>query len=281
MAQYNLKSVVGLSLEAMAEAFNAAYEGYIVPVHVDSAWVTGHLAGNSIDPANCWMAEEDNRIVGIGLLGLRDRRGWIGGVGIVPERRGQGVGRALMEALHATARAQDAESVQLEYIIGNEQAGYLYERLGYQRTRRLLVIGCDQLSVAIEPNAASPAEAVPVEQALAQYERLHRLPNPWQREKASLQNSANLTAWAVHESGPGKAITAYGIARVGERGVQILDLAFAPGATEALRQIVAAIHAPGLPVRLVNLGEDDPAWPVLADLGYRESLSQWEMQLRL
>jgi GNAT superfamily N-acetyltransferase len=50
---------------------------------------------------------------------------------VLPEARGQGVGRALMLAVEAEARARGACKITLEVLSGNDTAKGLYAALGY------------------------------------------------------------------------------------------------------------------------------------------------------
>jgi len=50
---------------------------------------------------------------------------------VVPAARGRGVGKALLHAVEAEARARGADKVTLEVLTGNTAARALYARLGY------------------------------------------------------------------------------------------------------------------------------------------------------
>jgi ribosomal protein S18 acetylase RimI-like enzyme len=50
---------------------------------------------------------------------------------VVPDLRGRGIGRALMEAVLATCRERDAAWVELNTAESDEAARALYERLGF------------------------------------------------------------------------------------------------------------------------------------------------------
>jgi ribosomal-protein-alanine N-acetyltransferase len=51
---------------------------------------------------------------------------------VLPEARRQGIGRALMEALHADFDRQGAKTAILEVSVENVEARRFYERLGYR-----------------------------------------------------------------------------------------------------------------------------------------------------
>jgi ribosomal protein S18 acetylase RimI-like enzyme len=55
---------------------------------------------------------------------------------VLPERRGGGIGTALVAAVEAAVAARGGRSVLLSVGIANEGAIRLYARLGYRRTRQ-------------------------------------------------------------------------------------------------------------------------------------------------
>ena len=73
------------------------------------------------------------------LLGVRGRRGWIGGMGVAPEHRGQGLGRLAMEAALERAHARGLASVDLEVLFQNAPAHRIYRTLGFVERRTLEV----------------------------------------------------------------------------------------------------------------------------------------------
>lgn len=55
------------------------------------------------------------------------------GMGVLPAYRGQGIGRQLLSACLAKAKANGITRVELEARADNERAIKLYERMGFQR----------------------------------------------------------------------------------------------------------------------------------------------------
>jgi len=72
----------------------------------------------------------DGRMVGFiaGDWRRSDRVAWISTVGVLPEYRRQGIGRALIEACE---QRLDGVAIRLSVRISNQQAIRLYESLGY------------------------------------------------------------------------------------------------------------------------------------------------------
>ena len=85
-----------------------------------------------------WTAVVDDEPVGIGWFELRQRASgvsaWIFDIQVDPDRRGQGLGRGLLHALHDAARDLGAASMTLNVFGGNAPAIRLYESSGYAVT---------------------------------------------------------------------------------------------------------------------------------------------------
>ena len=88
-----------------------------------------------------FLAEEDGRLVGY-VVGFYDephfmwstgRVGHIDSFYVLPELRGRGVGRLLMEAAYAEMR-QAGATMALEMVASNDVARRFYEREGFTTT---------------------------------------------------------------------------------------------------------------------------------------------------
>ena len=82
--------------------------------------------------------------IGLVNLGLRGPDAWIGGLGVVPTARRQGIGRAADGAPCTTRPARAASSGSgSRCIVENTQALALYEQLGYEHVRDVEVWSLD------------------------------------------------------------------------------------------------------------------------------------------
>jgi GNAT superfamily N-acetyltransferase len=86
-----------------------------------------------------FFAEEEGRLVGY-VVGFYDephfmwstgRVGHIDSFYVLPELRGRGVGRLLMEAAYAEMRQAGATTVALDMVANNDVARRFYEREGF------------------------------------------------------------------------------------------------------------------------------------------------------
>jgi ribosomal protein S18 acetylase RimI-like enzyme len=236
-------------LGQLAELFSAGYEGYFVPIHVDEAALTFMIDAWDIDLDRSRVALEDETPVGVGMLGVRGKDGWIGGLGVVPGHRRTGVGRALMDAVLADAPT----AVSLEVIEQNEPAIRLYESLGFERTRILEVWS---LRAAPPEAVARDVEPAPLGQTGL----------PWQRDDRSLP-----AEYERIETDSGAALI-----RVSEPNVSVLQLDARDEAAAA--QLLSAARARGESLQYVNVPEGDPASAALRSLGASLDLRQFEMR---
>jgi GNAT superfamily N-acetyltransferase len=224
------------SLAELAELFTRGYEGYFVPIDVDEPTLRYMVDTWDIDLSRSRVAPG----VGLANLAIRGDRSWIGGIGVVPEQRRNGVGRALMEAVLELA----PPTVLLEVIQENEPAIKLYESLGFEKTRVLEVWRIEAPLVpaeSVEPSALGQANL------------------PWQREDASLPPDYERV-----EVDGGAMLW---------RGATVFQL-------EARDEDAAtALLSRGTALNYVNVPEGDIASGALARLGGELRLKQFEMVL--
>jgi GNAT superfamily N-acetyltransferase len=121
-------------LKEHPEAFIAAYEEEsttpveVYAVRLQAATQDNFYLGAFVDGGLAGMAhfarQEGRKL---------EHRAYIGAMYVVPERRGLGIGRVLLERLIAHARTVPGiEEVGLWVIIGNAKAQALYEAAGFE-----------------------------------------------------------------------------------------------------------------------------------------------------
>jgi GNAT superfamily N-acetyltransferase len=256
------RSARSLTPGERAELFNAAYEGYLVPFHVDEAMLTFMDDVFDLDLDASRIAFRDDEPVGLANLGLRGEDSWIGGVGVVAGARRSGVGEALMRALHEQARERSVRRVWLEVIVENAGAFTLYEKLGYRTVRDVEVWSLS----AAEDSGLEAAHEVAAAEAHARIRELRDGREPWQRADETLAHYADAHGLATDA---GAAV----YRRPGEH-VQLVQIA---GDAEPLLRALRALGK----VSVLNLPEDDAAARVLRELGGSVRIRQHEMLLEL
>ena len=119
------------SLREHPEAFGSSFEEEQdrTPEQIVSL-----LVNPSVRVCGAW---NDSELVGIVAVSQNQRaktrhRAMIGGMYVVPEARGQGIGRALIEAALDFARScEGVEDVALAVTVGNDAARHLYVQAGF------------------------------------------------------------------------------------------------------------------------------------------------------
>jgi GNAT superfamily N-acetyltransferase len=251
-----LQSTQTLSLAERAKLFTAAYEGYLMPMHIDEVALGWMQEKFDFDVEASRIAYRDGEPVGLVNLGVRGRDAWIGGVGVVPSARRAGVGETLMHAAHDEARARGVERVWLEVIVENTGALALYEKLGYEIVQ--------DVEVWTLPGASGDhaGRQVPVAEAKAQLPERHE---PWQRADGTL---------AHYEDVRGLVTDGGAMLFCVRSTAQLQQYACEP------EPLIQALRTFG-DVYILNLPDDDPAAQVLHGLGGSVTVRQHEMLLDL
>ena len=83
------------------------------------------ILDSDIPAAYCWTMRSENRFGSIG---------WISMVGVLPEYRGEGIGKAALAAGMTFLRGKGVEGIELEVDSLNVPARKLYDKLGFRKT---------------------------------------------------------------------------------------------------------------------------------------------------
>ena len=254
-AEIELRSARALSLAEYVELFNAGYEGYVVPMHIDEtglAWMQDKL---DFDLDASRIAYRDGEPVGFANLAVRGDEAWVGGVGVVMSARRSGVGEALMDAIHEQARKRGIKRVWLEVIVENTGAFSLYEKLGYRTVQ--------DVEVWTLPGVVGEPEGREVPPAEIQLPEKHE---PWQRADGTLANYDDVRGWVTD--------TGAMLFCVRLTSAQLQQYT---GEPEPLIRALGTFKD----VYVLNLPAGDPAAAVLRDLGGTVTVRQHEMVLEL
>lgn len=147
LTEHDAKAYRDLRLRALQEhpeAFGGSYEEEVQMS--PEQWAA--LLENRHAPT--YGAFDGGTLVGIGTLSRNTRpkmrhRTTVVGMYVVPDARGRGAGRAILESLLAHAGAwEGVEDVTLAVTVGNDAARQLYVRSGfsvYSRDPRFLKVG--------------------------------------------------------------------------------------------------------------------------------------------
>lgn len=123
------------------------------------------------------VAEQDGEIVGTGVATANGHIGWVGTIWVAEAQRGQGVGRALTEAVTDWLAAAGCRTL---ILVSTRLGRPLYERLGFERQTWYVTLEApgieDPPDPAVRPFADSDLEAIcPLDRAATGEDRRHLL----------------------------------------------------------------------------------------------------------
>ena len=281
MPRTTIRAADHYTADQLSALFTRVYAGYFVPVRLDAASFRSMVETFDIDLAASRVVALGRKLVAIALLGIREKRGWIGGMGVAPEQRGHRLGWTVMQAVLDAAHERQLRSVDLELITENAPAIHVYDQLGFRRRRTLEVWNRHADSTFPLPPRRD-IQPLDVADCLAAFDDLHTVTPPWQRDLPSLQRMAtSLSGLGILEGGQ---LSAYVLYRMRGAQVEALDAAAAPGQrTKAIEAVFRGLirHRSGSPLRFNNLSHDDPVSEAMHQLGADVELRQYEMTLDL
>jgi ribosomal protein S18 acetylase RimI-like enzyme len=88
-------------------------------------------------PELFFVAVHESRLVGTLMAGYDGHRGWLYSLGVVPDARRLGIGRALLAHAEAALAARGCRKVNLQVLPGNDDACRFYGALGYDVEKRI------------------------------------------------------------------------------------------------------------------------------------------------
>ena len=131
------RTIADVGVALAASALTEAFRDYFVPMRPTADSLLNTARVDDVDFDQSYVVFDGDCVLGCALLARRDGAARIAGMGIVPEGRSRGAGRALVMRLLEDARARGDSALNLEVIEQNERALRLYEALGFERIRRL------------------------------------------------------------------------------------------------------------------------------------------------
>ncbi len=270
-----LLAAAALDPPDLAELFNACFSSYVVPMQMDERALLEHVENNGIDLACSRVVVMAQRPAAFALIARRGEAGWVGGMGTVASQRRRGLGERALVAGIGAARERGCSEVWLEVIDGNRAAARLYERLGFEVQRELIVW-------SLSATGSDPPPSVPVAPDVAQsWIVAHRRSRePWQRADDSVtkmcSRGTGVQGLVVERGGSASAATLF---RDDRDKATVLQIA----ATDEASAADALLAATGghRDLRLANVPVDDVSSRALRSLGAQATVTQHEMLLRL
>ncbi|MDQ3799573.1 MAG: GNAT family N-acetyltransferase [Acidobacteriota bacterium] len=141
--QVNYRFLSSEDFAALHVALLEAFSDYIIPFQLTEAQLRNHIAVNAVDINQSVGAFAGEKMVGFTLNGFGCWNGkstvYDAGTGVLPDFRGKRIAERIFEFMTPALKQNGVEQILLEVITKNESAVRLYRRLGFEKTRRLLL----------------------------------------------------------------------------------------------------------------------------------------------
>lgn len=277
-------SATNLSLEQLTDAFNVGFRAYYLPMTQTPDSLAQMIYENDVRLDQSFALYVDDAVAGVGLVGVRDTRGWVAGMGVAPIWRGQGIGAQLLGRLLLQMREAGLSRAQLEALEVNTPAVALYQRLGFA-TERLLHVYHGPLKLAGAGEQASRGRgslrAVGPRLALREFDVFHAVPPAWQRERPTVERvRPALEGLGLWDGGQLLAYVLYTRQSAGYAVIDAGSAAAEPATRRAdLTRLLSrmAEPAPEALFRAINVPPGDALGEALQALGCPIVVTQREM----
>jgi len=133
-----LESALQFSPNDLAIHLTRCFEGYVFPIAFTPSTVAALLRTDSIDLERTVVAFEEDELIGIAAVCRRQGITRIGGMGVVKERRSQGIGHAMVGKVIDDMRSAHEHHLMVEVFEHNHRARHFYQRLGFEEKHRLI-----------------------------------------------------------------------------------------------------------------------------------------------
>ncbi len=136
-----IKTLKGVSDEALVKAFNTAFEGYFVPIQLTTEQLLFKIKAEKIDKNISVGVFENQKLIGFILHSTDVIQGkrvvYNAGTGVIPDKRGQQLVQKMYDFIIPSLTELSVSQVLLEVISENTPAIKAYEKIGFRKRRKL------------------------------------------------------------------------------------------------------------------------------------------------
>lgn len=160
MQNFELRRMNTCSFQTALDVWNEGFQGYFVDLTLSLDKLLVRLTSRNVSPELSFIAFVGDRPIGFLVNGIRENSGrrfaWNGGTGVIPEFRGKGIGKVLVNAALDLYAKEQVDIAMLEAISSNQSAIRLYESCGYEVVEELTFL---ETSKAIDNFASSTSHS--------------------------------------------------------------------------------------------------------------------------
>ncbi len=264
------------TFEQATEAYNLGRIDYLVPMPMSITRLQAYADKYDVNIDHSFISlDDEDKISGLLMLGVREKRTWITRLGVGPNGRQQGTGQGLMRAAIDRSYKLQADNLWLEVIKNNDPAHRLFVRNGFTVTRELIVARRAPAPMDLKMHNI---EAVSLLNRIQMADMLpnRRLRPNWLNETESLLNITGLSGLMVKlkDGSCGWAVYHVGMYKLENIVVEVLE----GDLEEVTTAVLYALHDhhPNRDSTAANLLEDEQ-WKGFKKAGYYDSFRRIEM----
>ena len=271
---------------AIHKAFIGGFADYIIKFELSERQFQNHITLNAVDldrSAGCFAGKKP---IGLSLNGFGAWEGkptvYDAGTAVLPEYRRRGVSRSMFDWMIPMFMDEGFEQFLLEVITTNDPAIRLYEQLGFNRTRELLLLESEPtIDLGREPTVDVEIREIHRHENIP-YELFWEGKPSWQNSVEAVARSVQmkrLFGAFVYGECVGYIVFSAGVGRLAQLAVH-RDHRRRGIATRLLLEMQK--DAPDQKLHVINLDESMTESVVFfQNRGFKKVLAQYEMLMEL
>ena len=263
------------TIEQLTAIYNQTRVDYMVPMPMNPARLAEYVSTYDVDLEHSLVALQDDNLLGVAMLGLREDRAWLTRLGVLPNARRSGVGEALAVGFLEQAEKLHVHFTMLEVIKNNIPAHRLFLKLGFYEVGELLVLRRPPFD---RPPDTVVAEVERLERAEAlDLVRRDRGTQPWTNQSESLFNASEVAGLRLMLANGSRGWMVY--QRQKFTLTRFIYKTESGNPSDMVHAFLTHLHNqyPRLDTHIENIQVADPHLPAFYKMGYVESFRRIEM----
>jgi ribosomal protein S18 acetylase RimI-like enzyme len=264
------------TFEQLVDIYNQTRIDYMVPMPMNTARLVEYVNTYDVSLEHSLVATLANgEKLGVIMLGVRDKRAWVTRLGVIPNNRRLGIGKALFNGLLHQTQKLCINFCMLEVIKNNIPAHQMFLKFGFREVGELLVLRHSPLEKKNTSELAN-IQSFEREQALT-YLNNHQLIQPWTNQYESFVNSSEISGFYATLNDGSRGWMVY------QRQKFLLSRFVFHTETGNPVKVASALLShlhqqyPRLDTYVENIHSNNPHLPAFYEVGYIEAFRRIEM----
>jgi ribosomal protein S18 acetylase RimI-like enzyme len=264
------------TFEQLVDIYNQTRIDYMVPMPMNVARLAEYIKTYDVSLEHSIVATLPNgEMLGVIMLGVRNGRAWVTRLGVIPNNRRLGIGKALFNGVLEQAQKLSINFCMLEVIKNNIPAHQMFLKFGFREVGELLVLRHSPLE---KKNTSELADIQSFDRTQAlTYLKNHPLTQPWTNQYESFLNSNEIAGFYATLNDGSRGWMVYQRQKfLLSRFVFHTEIGNPVKVASAL---LSHLHQqyPRLDTYVENIHSNNPHLPAFYEIGYIEAFRRIEM----